>query len=102
MSWKCPLWRTRRVPPGTNPAPSASSPFAPPSSPPTPDTFVTRLSIAYWTGKNGDLEGALRLPQELLPDQERVPGSDHPGTLTSRSDIAGWTGGAASTDGQSS
>ena len=35
---------------------------------------------------------ALRLFQELLPDQERVLGADHPDTLTTRNNIAAWTG----------
>ena len=28
----------------------------------------------------------------LLPDRQRVLGPDHPDTLTTRSNIAGWTG----------
>ena len=28
----------------------------------------------------------------LLPDQQRVLGPDHPDTLTTRSNIAAWTG----------
>ena len=35
---------------------------------------------------------ALRLFRELLPDQERVLGADHPDTLTTRHNIADWTG----------
>ena len=35
---------------------------------------------------------ALRLYHELLPDQERVLGPDHPETLTTRHEIARWTG----------
>ena len=40
----------------------------------------------------GDAREALRLFTELLPDQERVLGRDHPDTLTTRNNIAGWTG----------
>ena len=29
---------------------------------------------------------------ELLPDRERVLGPDHPDTLTTRNNIAAWTG----------
>ena len=58
-----------------------------------PDTLTTRGNIAVWTGQSGDAAGALRLFQELLPDQERVLGADHPDTLrprgtTSRADRA--------------
>ena len=35
---------------------------------------------------------ALRLYRELLPDQKRVLGPDHPETLLTRYDIAYWTG----------
>jgi hypothetical protein len=40
------------------------------------------------TGKNGDAGEALRLFKELLPDQERVLGRDHPNTLSTRKNIA--------------
>jgi hypothetical protein len=50
-----------------------------------PDTLTTRNKIAVLTG---DPAAALRLFQQLLPDQERVLGADHPDTLTSRSSIA--------------
>ena len=36
--------------------------------------------------------GGLRLFSELLPDRERVLGRDHPDTLTTRHNIASWTG----------
>jgi hypothetical protein len=34
----------------------------------------------------------LRLSTDLLPDQVRVLGTDHPGTLGTRLNIAAWTG----------
>ena len=40
----------------------------------------------------GDAREALRLFTELLPDRERVLGRDHPDTLTTRNNIAHWTG----------
>jgi len=44
------------------------------------------------TGETGDARGALRLFAELLPAMERVLGRDHPSTLTTRNNIAHWTG----------
>ena len=61
-------------------------------NPDHPDVLTTRNNIAQWTGECGDARGALRLFQELLPDQVRVLGPDHPGVLTTRSNIASWTG----------
>ncbi|MGC1720598.1 MAG: NACHT domain-containing protein, partial [Isosphaeraceae bacterium] len=46
-----------------------------------PDTLTTRHNIASWTGEVGEAREALRLYRELLPDQERVLGRDHPNTL---------------------
>jgi hypothetical protein len=40
----------------------------------------------------GDAREALRLCQALLRDLERVLGPDHPNTLSTRSNIADWTG----------
>ncbi len=34
----------------------------------------------------------MRLSRALLPDMERVLGRDHPDTLTTRNNIASWTG----------
>ena len=41
-----------------------------------------------FTGQSGDAREALRLFQELLPDQERVLGADHPDILSTREWIA--------------
>ena len=38
------------------------------------------------------MQEALRLSAELLPDQERVLGRDHPNTLATRGHLAHWTG----------
>ncbi|MGH8534465.1 MAG: tetratricopeptide repeat protein, partial [Gammaproteobacteria bacterium] len=57
-----------------------------------PDTLSTRGKIAFWTGQCGDAPKALRLFEELLPDQARVLGSDHPHTLRTRNNIAFLTG----------
>jgi hypothetical protein len=57
-----------------------------------PDTLTTRAHIAGWTGQSGDLAGALRLTQELLPDQVRTLGPADRDTLATRSNIAYWTG----------
>jgi len=56
-----------------------------------PDTLATRANIAAWTSECGDPARALRLSQELLPDQARVLGPHHPDTLATRANIAAWT-----------
>ena len=43
-----------------------------------------------WTGACGDTAGALRLLIELLPDQERVLGPDHPYAHRTRNRILSW------------
>jgi hypothetical protein len=53
-----------------------------------PGTLATRSNVAYWTGRSGKPEEALRLARELLPDQRRVLGPDHPDSITTRSNIA--------------
>ena len=57
-----------------------------------PDTLTTRNNIAAWTGEIGDPQTALKLFEELLPDQMRVLGPDHPDTLTTHNNIAVLTG----------
>ena len=72
-----------------SPTASTNSPSAPPSRPPTtPTPSPPGANIAHWTGQCGDAAGALRLSRELLPDQERVLGPDHPDTLATRGNIA--------------
>jgi hypothetical protein len=56
-----------------------------------PGTLTTRNNIAEWTGRCGDVAGALRLFQELLPDLIRVQGPGHPYTQATRDSIASWT-----------
>jgi len=48
---------------------------------------VSPHNIAAWTGECGDAREALRLFQALLPDQTRVLGADHPGTLRTHNRI---------------
>ena len=86
------LRHARRLPPGAPPR----QPGTPPA-PPHPGRRPPRhpdhpRQHRGWTGQCGDPAGALRLFQELLPDQVRVLGPDHPDTLTTRSNIANWTG----------
>jgi hypothetical protein len=57
-----------------------------------PVSLSARAKIAFWTGAVGEPREALRLCQELLPDQIRVLGPDHPNTLATRHNIAAWTG----------
>jgi hypothetical protein len=39
----------------------------------------------------GDAAGAVKLLRELLPDQERVLGPDHPDTVATRNFITEWS-----------
>jgi hypothetical protein len=52
--------------------------------------LAVRLDIAYWTSEAGDLSEALRLANELLPDQLQLLGQHHAQTLANRSNIALW------------
>ncbi|WP_410870356.1 tetratricopeptide repeat protein [Nocardia sp. A7] len=56
------------------------------------DTLTTRHNIAYWRGQSGDPAGALTELELLLPDRQRILGSDHPETLRTRNNIAFWRG----------
>ena len=47
--------------------------------------------IASLIGTSGDNETALQLLNELLLDQKRVLGIDHPKTLSTRADLASYT-----------
>ena len=58
----------------------------------TPTRSRPATTSRAWTGEVGDAREALRLFAELLPDQERVLGRDHPDTLMTRNNIAHWTG----------
>jgi tetratricopeptide (TPR) repeat protein len=48
--------------------------------------------LAYFAGERGHYRETLRLYRELLPDQTRVLGADHPDTLITHNNIAAWTG----------
>jgi hypothetical protein len=45
-----------------------------------PSTLTSRNNIGGWTGQSGDAAAALRLARDLLPDQQRALGPDHPDT----------------------
>ena len=57
-----------------------------------PHLLDLRGAIAGWSGRSGNIPEALRLCAELLPEQERALGRDHPLTLTTRGRIAYCTG----------
>ena len=56
----------------------------------TPTRSPPATTSRHWTGEAGDAPEALRLFTELLPDQERVLGRDHPDTLTTRTFVGIW------------
>ena len=70
---------------------TAARPIASPRPRPPQDP-EPRASIAWLTGVNGNPAEALRLFLELLPNQVRILGPDHPLILKTRNNIAGWTG----------
>ena len=47
---------------------------------------------AGWRGEGGDVAGAVTEFERLLTAQQRVLGADHPGTLTTRNNLAFWRG----------
>jgi hypothetical protein len=57
-----------------------------------PGLYDIRHELATWAGQSGDVAAALGLSRELMADQQRVLGPDHPDTLATRSNIAHWTG----------
>ncbi|MFB6771358.1 tetratricopeptide repeat protein [Streptomyces sp. NPDC056337] len=57
-----------------------------------PDILATRTHLAYWRGMAGDAAGAAATLQELLADQERALGPDHPKTFTTWNHLAYWRG----------
>ncbi|MCX4537826.1 tetratricopeptide repeat protein (plasmid) [Streptomyces sp. NBC_00841] len=56
------------------------------------DIFATRTHLAYWRGMAGDAAGAAATLKELLADQERILGPDHPKTFTTWNHLAYWRG----------
>lgn len=56
------------------------------------DTLRTRLYLARWWGKSGDVASAIVALEQLLADEERVLGPDHPDTLTTRRRLSHWRG----------
>ena len=54
-------------------------------------TLRTRQQITYWTSEAGDLPEALRLANELLPDQLALLGPHSADTLANHSNVAIWS-----------
>jgi hypothetical protein len=48
----------------------------------------SRNNLAWAVGQAGNWAEAVRLYQDLIPDQTRILGPDHPDTLRSRSNLA--------------
>ncbi|MFH9713036.1 tetratricopeptide repeat protein [Streptomyces luteogriseus] len=71
-------------------ASSLRSPPAPPPPAGRRGSAYTRYYIAHWTGKAGDAAGAIAAFEELLSDEERVLGADHPHTLETLDALAYW------------
>ena len=61
------------------------------AGPEHPDTLVTRVNLAHWTGRSGDLAGAR---DQLSPAAHLRPGPrpEHPDTLIARNQLVRWTG----------
>ena len=51
---------------------------------------VSPVPSTGWRGRAGDPAGAAAALQDLLTDQLRVLGPDHPHTLTARNNLATW------------
>ncbi|GAA2788942.1 hypothetical protein GCM10020219_070490 [Nonomuraea dietziae] len=58
-------------------------------APDHPDTLATRYGLG---GRAGDAAGAAAALEELLADQKRVLGPDHPATLITRGNLADFRG----------
>ena len=58
---------------------------------PTTPTLTVRYQVARCAGQAGNLDAALRLYRRSLPDQERLLGTDHFSTLSTRASIAYYT-----------
>jgi len=55
-------------------------------------TLTIRGELASWRDKAGDPTGAVTALEQLLTDQLRILGPDHPDTLTIRGELASWRG----------
>jgi hypothetical protein len=56
----------------------------------TPDHLTLHQELAVAYARLGNYCRALQLAQDLLPHQERILGTDHPATQTTRASIAAW------------
>ncbi|MBF6166919.1 tetratricopeptide repeat protein [Streptomyces gardneri] len=55
----------------------------------TTDSRTTRTILAYTYGSAGRVDEAITLYEQVLTDQVRVLGADHPDTLNTRHNLAG-------------
>ena len=60
-----------------------------------------RAGLANWRGIVGDAAGASAALKELLRDDLKLLGPDHPDTLTTRASLARWQGEAGDAEGAS-
>ena len=56
-----------------------------------PETFAVRSNLASWRGRADRPDLAKQEHEEILRDQRRVLGENHPGTLHTRHKILNWS-----------
>jgi hypothetical protein len=59
---------------------------------------ITRGNLAGWLGESGQVQEGITQFRQLLDDQTRVLGPDHPDTLITRGNLAYWTGESRNND----
>ena len=60
--------------------------------------FAVRSHLAHWLGEVGRFAESIELLRELIADQQRILGPDHPDVLRTRSDLAHWLSQAGKVD----
>ncbi|MFE4397977.1 MULTISPECIES: tetratricopeptide repeat protein [Streptomycetaceae] len=55
-----------------------------------PVTFKTRAALAFWLGRSGDVRAAVAALEELLDEQLRHLGPDHPDIAATRQNLTHW------------